>query len=157
MSTTFHGKPCPKGHTLRYSYNGRCAVCKQEDSARPENRKRRVQYNRSPERLEASRASARKSVRKKNGVINPSNESGFGEKCAICGIDLIGSSQTNNSPAYDHCHETGLFRGWLCAKHNRGLGCFNDDPQLMQKAIEYLEQFRQQNAAKLLEPDVPAE
>ena len=26
---TFHGKPCPKGHTLRY-YDNRCAVCKQE-------------------------------------------------------------------------------------------------------------------------------
>jgi len=157
MGNTFHGKPCPRGHTLRYSYNRKCAVCKREDSARPEARKKRIQYNRSPERIEASRASARRSVRKKSGVVNPSSESGFGKNCSICGVELTGKYRTHNSPTYDHCHETGLFRGWLCSKHNRGLGCFNDDPDLLKKAIAYLEQSRRGHSAKLLESDSPTE
>jgi hypothetical protein len=153
----FHGKPCPKGHTLRYTRSRKCVLCKNADSARPTSRKKRILYNMSPGRLEASRASARKSVRKRNGVVNPSGESGFGENCAICGIQLMGESQTHNAPAYDHCHQTGLFRGWLCAKHNKALGAFNDDPELLQKAVAYLEQFRRDYPVKLLESGVPTE
>ena len=157
MNNTFQGKPCPKGHTLRYLRGRKCAICKCTDSARPVSRKKRIKYNRSPKRIEASRASARKSNRKKSGVIDPSNESGHDKNCAICGVELMGKSQSHDAPAYDHCHETGIFRGWLCAKHNRGLGSFNDDPRLLKKAIAYLEHFRRNHPAKLLESDSPTE
>lgn len=42
----------------------------------------------------------------------------------------------------DHCHETGQFRGWLCANCNMGLGKFYDDPDLLNKAIQYLQKNR---------------
>jgi hypothetical protein len=96
-------------------------------------------------------------MRKKAGVVDPSGASGLGEKCAICDVELVGKKHVFNAPAFDHDHLTGKFRGWLCDKHNRGLGCFNDDPQLMRKAIEYLEKFRREHPVKLLEPDGPAE
>jgi len=40
--------------------------------------------------------------------------------------------------AYDHCHKTGKFRGWLCMKCNTALGLVNDDIELLQKMIKYL-------------------
>jgi DNA gyrase/topoisomerase IV subunit A len=40
--------------------------------------------------------------------------------------------------AVDHCHTTGKVRRLLCDNCNKGLGCFKDSPELLQKAINYL-------------------
>jgi hypothetical protein len=61
--------------------------------------------------------------------------------CAIC-KKSFSSKQLHT----DHDHSTGrgvngyggAFRGLLCAKCNHGLGMFNDDPQRLAVAIEYL-------------------
>ena len=37
-----------------------------------------------------------------------------------------------------HDKNTGEIRGLLCSDCNRGLGCFNDDTEIMEKAISYL-------------------
>lgn len=51
-------------------------------------------------------------------------------KCDICGNDV--------RVAYDHNHKTGEFRGWLCINCNTILGLAHDNPDLLQKLIEYL-------------------
>ena len=39
----------------------------------------------------------------------------------------------------DHIHGTKMVRGLLCANCNHGLGKFKDSPDLLQKAVKYLQ------------------
>jgi hypothetical protein len=60
-----------------------------------------------------------------------------GGRCAICG-----KVPRSRRLAVDHDHKTGEVRGLLCASGdfgcNKGLGYFNDDPELLRRAYEYL-------------------
>lgn len=40
---------------------------------------------------------------------------------------------------FDHCHEHGHFRGWLCDRCNKVLGLIKDSPQLLDNMARYLE------------------
>lgn len=62
-------------------------------------------------------------------------------QCAICEIDVLNTE--GRRFAVDHDHITGKVRGLLCSKCNMGLGKFNDSPELIDAAIEYLEASRQ--------------
>lgn len=39
---------------------------------------------------------------------------------------------------FDHCHQTGRFRGWICWRCNVVLGHANDDPAILLKLVQYL-------------------
>ena len=54
--------------------------------------------------------------------------------CAIC----LNSCNSGMRLAVDHCHETGKVRQLLCRRCNQSIGKFNDDPILLQKAVDYL-------------------
>lgn len=56
-------------------------------------------------------------------------------RCAICDIS---QSEISKRLAVDHCHVTGNVRKLLCDGCNKGLGHFKDNPELLQKAISYL-------------------
>jgi hypothetical protein len=56
--------------------------------------------------------------------------------CDICGTDRPGYSKKSFN--IDHDHKTGIVRGLLCHKCNIGLGNFNDNSELLGKAIKYL-------------------
>lgn len=64
--------------------------------------------------------------------------------CAIC------KSKTNKTAgdrefwnfSVDHCHNSGKVRGILCNNCNRALGLFQDNPKLIRKAAEYVEEHR---------------
>ena len=52
-------------------------------------------------------------------------------RCPVCGAE---------TPKHvDHCHDSGEVRGILCFNCNGALGRFEDDPERMGRAIEYLE------------------
>jgi len=50
--------------------------------------------------------------------------------CALC--------ETRQAISVDHCHRTGKVRGILCRQCNTGIGQLDDDPKLLEKAVEYL-------------------
>lgn len=58
------------------------------------------------------------------------------ELCDICGTNSPGFGRKNL--CIDHDHSTGIVRGMLCQKCNIGLGNFNDNPDLLLKAVQYL-------------------
>lgn len=61
--------------------------------------------------------------------------------CDICGRrDHAQTFKGNNRVlALDHDHRTGELRGFLCFACNTAIGKLQDDPALLRKAAEYLE------------------
>lgn len=57
----------------------------------------------------------------------------LGNVCAICG--RMGKTR---EISVDHDHKTGLVRGRLCMRCNKGIGMFGDDLELVTKALKYL-------------------
>lgn len=86
-------------------------------------------YFADPEKRERKRASARKAARKANGHKHPHGESRTAA-CEIC--SRVAKLRC------DHDHGTGEHRGWLCDNCNRGLGFFQDSPELLRSAANYL-------------------
>ena len=52
------------------------------------------------------------------------------EQCEICGAF--------GKICFDHNHETGEFRGWICKRCNTVLGFVKDDSELLVKLSKYL-------------------
>ncbi len=62
--------------------------------------------------------------------LSPEEYDDLTKECAICGAV--------NNLHVDHNHKTGEVRGMLCNRHNLAIGLFNDDPNLLRRAIQYL-------------------
>jgi len=60
-------------------------------------------------------------------------------KCFVC----KGNSRNRwgYGLAVDHCHKSGKVRKLLCDKCNKGLGQFNDNPELLRLAAKYIEDY----------------
>ena len=58
--------------------------------------------------------------------------------CAIC------DKGCTKALAADHDHNSGIFRGLLCNSCNRGLGYFKDSSELLQKATQYLNNYKKE-------------
>ena len=56
-------------------------------------------------------------------------------KCALCGSEGSGK---DTRLVVDHCRETGRVRGLLCWSCNVGIGLFKEDPDLLNKVIDYI-------------------
>jgi len=52
--------------------------------------------------------------------------------------DICGEPPNGMTLAVDHCHDTMILRGLLCSNCNVGLGMFEDNPELLRRAIKYL-------------------
>ena len=56
--------------------------------------------------------------------------------CLIC----LAPEKENRLLSVDHCHYTGKIRGLLCKKCNTGIGMLQDDPELLKRALAYLDE-----------------
>jgi hypothetical protein len=79
-------------------------------------------------RLESKTAKWRQGLEEMAGRPRP-------EVCDIC----AGPPDEGKSLHYDHCHQTGGFRGWLCRECNLMLGNARDNPQRLRDGAAYLE------------------
>lgn len=113
---------------------GRTRVCRSCTNRRAR-RWRRKESETNPEFVVARRVSQEKARAKKYGVtIEWLAEH---TSCQIC-------KRTDGKLHVDHDHQTGRVRGMLCGQCNTGLGLFQDSPDLLTKAKEYLCTFGQQ-------------
>ncbi len=55
------------------------------------------------------------------------------ENCELCGA--------MGKICFDHDHQTGKFRGWLCVRCNLVLGMVKDNIELLEKLKQYLNAF----------------
>ena len=125
-------KKCPKcreekaGHEFTTSTFTKCGLqswCKEcnriMERARHESRK---SYNRD----DLLRSEYGVSLDEYNEILTEQNG-----VCWIC-------QKATTKMCLDHCHETGEIRGILCNKCNIGLGHFQDDIALLERALEYM-------------------
>lgn len=75
------------------------------------------------------------SEKNKMNKIKPEKGSIF--VCPVCEKRTIVGITANL--VRDHSHETGKGREWICDSCNTGLGRFKDNPDLLRKVIDYLE------------------
>jgi hypothetical protein len=57
------------------------------------------------------------------------------DHCEVCGA---AGSDFKRGLCFDHDHDTGAFRGWLCTRCNVALGMVNDSVERLQALSDYL-------------------
>ena len=133
-------------------YTYKCKICRREASykwnrANPDkvketnlkNRQKRKEFYSSPEGIISSRKSHLKRIY--GLTLEEFNEKLKSQNnvCAIC--DNYNTRDKHGVMAVDHNHITNKIRGLLCFKCNSALGNFNDNKELLIKAIKYLEKY----------------
>jgi hypothetical protein len=91
-----------------------------------------------------------KAILDRHGLTKPQKEAMLiaqDYRCAICGCH---QSEINHILAVDHCHKTGKIRGLLCPECNLGIGKFEDNPEYLKSAVEYLKKHKQIDFSQLL-------
>lgn len=123
---------CKNGHLRvpeNLSKHRGCKICR--------NNQQRERWQENPEKYrEATRNYMRK--RDVSGWTREETKQKMDEQKGICAIPGCTLPATHA----DHCHVTKKHRGLLCNGHNRGLGFFQDSPQMLMAAAEYLQKYQ---------------
>lgn len=138
--------------------------------AKPGNAEKKAEYQRRYREAnrERQRAASRKSyysdvelsrkraleyaVKKAYGICLSEREQLLAEQgnvCTITGRAIRFAGTGFGNAAVDHCHASGRIRGIIAQDINLALGKFQDNPEWLRKAADYIEKHRarQQTAA----------
>ena len=77
-----------------------------------------------------SNAARQKSIRKKQVTLAGRPKP---KRCEVC-------KRTGRTIVWDHCHQRGKFRGWICKQCNTALGCVGDSAKVLRRLADYLDQ-----------------
>jgi len=79
-----------------------------------------------------------------NNIKRKEKEAGR-ERPDICEV-CYAQSKTD----FDHDHQTGEFRGWLCRRCNLSLGMVKDNQSLLRKLADYLDLQKENSRPKVI-------
>lgn len=145
----FNGNPCPQGHVApRYTGDGICMVCRRtrhteyqrQYLADPQRKAARSSYYTARAKTPKGRAWRVEYRAKRRAAIAGRPKP---EACEVC-------NRTDLKLAFDHCHLTGAFRGWLCTSCNLTIGRMRENPAALRALADYIEQHN----AKLVQGDL---
>jgi hypothetical protein len=121
--------------------------------AKPEHQARRREYARQYHRDHPEKwQEHNKEIKAKRADTEPTN---IRNRVLMAGrpkpkfCELCGRPPGQKGLMFDHCHQHGHFRGWICTLCNLALGYVSDDVQILRKMIAYLERNRTNTAPQL--------
>lgn len=143
----FTGKPCKFGHLApRYVSTGRCVPCtvayviawqnNNREKKIAKQRRYQARKDKGQKLLDSRRDHVTERQRKERRLTEIAGR----PRPFVCDICEKPNSRRDEIIAFDHCHKHGHFRGWLCDRCNLALGQVEDDPELLRKMAQYLEQ-----------------
>ena len=102
--------------------------------------------NRSPEKQEYHRKVAFKSHLKRTYGLDLDSYMELciaqDYRCDICGKDSHSTYDKKGGLYVDHCHKSGKIRGLLCHSCNAAIGHLQEDIEILESAIKYLEKHQ---------------
>ena len=122
---------------------GLSSHCKTCDAERKKKLNRKWYWDMTDE--ERSQFNRRQNLKKFFGITPEQYDELFDEQDGVCAIckqpEVVEHHSTNEVQCLtvDHDHATGLVRGLLCTKCNKGIGLLRDNPVFLRNAASYLE------------------
>ena len=113
-------------------------------------KKKQTEYNRkygNEYRLQSPEYHREQKLMKQYGLTLADYNRMFEEQngvCAICGQPekILTRTGKIRSLAVDHHHDTGKVRRLLCQGCNQGIGNLRENPEILKKALAYLEEHK---------------
>jgi len=119
--------PSPSRGPNRQPYCKECTAVKTKEWRENNKDKARVHYQNAKPQRRRNRHKLSKEAEARLYEVN-------GNRCWICGIE-----EGSKLLCFDHDHSSGLVRGLLCTYCNLVLGNSKDNPALLRRAANYLE------------------
>ena len=146
----YSGVPCRRGHlSKRTALRDTCLECNAMASRKYKNTEKAAtvyatRVKRLKESGEWTRGNTSRLLKHEYGITLAEYEVLFTKQngvCAICERPEKTIDKKQNKArrlAVDHCHSTNKIRGLLCFECNTGIGKFGDNPQLIERAANYV-------------------
>ncbi len=150
IKTCRHGHAVTQENTYHYPEHGRnagktmCRECMGIWSKRQNFTRTKEQRNASARLWRVNNPESARRVRKKQnlkrfGLTEDSFNVIMVKQNGVCAI-CKNPEPAKRALAIDHNHQTGKIRGLLCTRCNQGIGCFVDQPLILEAAIKYLQE-----------------